>query len=119
MFVVDPKKWHPPLAPGQERMLIEMWLETLAADTAPLDWPPVCSTFQTLRNLIAALQEVERDILYPTFREWPEAILPQLCPGASMKAGRWRGRRPKRPPRCQANGLSVPAPPLPSSPLAG
>jgi hypothetical protein len=64
MFVVDSKKWHPALAPGQERLLIELWLEALAADTAVLDWPPVCSTAQTLRNLLATLVEVERDILY-------------------------------------------------------
>ncbi len=64
MFVVDSNKWHAPLAPGQERLLIELWLEALATDTSPLCWPPVCSTFQTLRNLLTTLREVERDILF-------------------------------------------------------
>lgn len=64
MFVVAHKKWQPALAPGQERLLIELWLEALAIDTAALDWPPVCSTSQTLRNLLTTLIEVERNILY-------------------------------------------------------
>ncbi len=63
MFVVDSNKWHASLAPGQERLLVELWLEALAPDTSVLYWPAICSSLQTLRNLLAVLQDVERQIL--------------------------------------------------------
>lgn len=63
MFVVDSSKWPPSPAPGQERLLIELWLEALASDTSAPYWPAICSTLQTLRNLLTTLQEVDRQIL--------------------------------------------------------
>ena len=64
MFVVDSSKWHPSLAIGQERLLVELWLEALAPDTSALYWPAICSSLQTLRNLLATLQDVDRQILW-------------------------------------------------------
>jgi hypothetical protein len=88
MFVVDSNKWHPELAPGQERLLIELWLEALATDTSPLCWSPVCSTFQTLRNLLAALREVERDILFAYHvRDSAEETLERLGECGWLKSG--------------------------------
>jgi hypothetical protein len=63
MFVVNSSKWPPSPAPGQERLLIELWLEALASDTSAPYWPAICSTLQTLRNLLTTLQEVDRQIL--------------------------------------------------------
>jgi len=63
MFVVDSKKWQGAPASGQERLLIELWLEALASDTTALYWPPICSALQTLRNLLTTLQEVDRQLL--------------------------------------------------------
>lgn len=88
MFVVDSSKWHPALAPGQERLLIELWLETQAVDTAALYWPPVCSTFQTLRNLLTTLREVERDILRDYHvRDSAEESLDRLAECEWLKSG--------------------------------
>lgn len=64
MFVVDSSRWPPSPAPGQERLLIELWLEALASDTSALYWPAICSTLQTLRNLLTTIQEVDRQILW-------------------------------------------------------
>jgi len=63
MFVVDSKKWHPSLAIGHERLLVELWLECVGSDTTCLYWPPLCSTLQTIRNMLATIHEVERKVL--------------------------------------------------------
>src|SRR5437868_2083517 len=63
MFVVNSSEWRAELAQGQDRLLVELWLELASAYTTPLYCPPLCSTLQTLRNLLTTLQEVERQIL--------------------------------------------------------
>jgi hypothetical protein len=88
MFVIDSKNWLSELAIGQERLLIELWLETLASDTSAMYWPPVCSTFQTLRNLMTTLQEVERDILYAYHvRQLADETLDRLAECGWLKSG--------------------------------
>jgi hypothetical protein len=63
MFVVDSKKWHAEFATGQERLLVEMWMESAGNDTTCLYWSPLCSTLQTIRNVLTTLTDVERHIL--------------------------------------------------------
>jgi hypothetical protein len=79
MFVVNSSEWRTSLAQGQERLLVELWLELGSAYATALYCPPLCSTLQTLRNLLTTLQEVDRQILREYHvRDSVEEILERL-----------------------------------------
>jgi hypothetical protein len=79
MFVVNSSEWRADLSQGQDRLLVELWLELASAYTTSLYCPPLCSTLQTLRNLLTTLQEVELQILREYHvRDSVEEILERL-----------------------------------------
>jgi hypothetical protein len=63
MFITDSRNWKPAMASGQERLLIDLWLELVSDDATALYWPPLCSTLQLLRNLRQSLEDIERGLL--------------------------------------------------------
>lgn len=79
MFVLNSSRWRSDRSQGQDRLLVELWLELASAYTTALYCPPLCSTLQTLRNLLTTLQEVERQILREYHvRDSVEEILERL-----------------------------------------
>lgn len=79
MFVVNSSRWRSDRSQGQDRLLVELWLELASAYTTAVYCPPLCSTLQTLRNLLTTLQEVERQILREYhIRDSVEEILERL-----------------------------------------
>jgi hypothetical protein len=63
MYVVHFTKWESARIAGHEQLLVDSWLEAVADDTSPVSWPPLYSTLQLLRNLLAILPDVDRDVL--------------------------------------------------------
>src|SRR5262249_53260081 len=63
MYLVNSTKWDPARVAGQEQLLIDAWLEAVSDDSAPVWLPPLFSTRQLLRNLLAILPDVDRDVM--------------------------------------------------------
>jgi hypothetical protein len=63
MFITASSNWQATQASGQERLLIDMWLELVSDDATALYWPTLCSTLQLLRNLRQTLEDIDRGVL--------------------------------------------------------
>jgi hypothetical protein len=84
MFVVDSKKWHPELAIGQERLLIELWIESAGSDTSRLYLSPICSVldrllFQFIRNPTLSLANLH-EINAHNFDLWKKRLRDEKSP---------------------------------------
>lgn len=58
MYVVNSTKWDATRLSGQERLVVDAWLEAVSDDCDPVCWPPIFSTFQLIRNLLSILEDV-------------------------------------------------------------
>lgn len=63
MFMMESSQLNELNAKGLERFLIDFWLETIGKDTAAPYWPSMCSTLQTLKNLLSTILEVARQVV--------------------------------------------------------
>ena len=63
MYIVFSSKWDANRAIGQERLVVDIWLELASNDGAPIYWGYVYSAFQLLTNLKSVMLDVERDVL--------------------------------------------------------
>lgn len=86
MYIVEANKWKPELEIGQERLLVDAWLELVADDVSPLHGLPIYSGVQLLTNLAEILSRVDRQVLKPYhIVEAAEELLVRLNSGSWLE----------------------------------
>lgn len=60
MYVLYSSKWDQTRIVGQERLLVDAWLETVSDDSNPASWSPLFSVVQLFRNLESVLSGICR-----------------------------------------------------------